>query len=65
MTTEIPEFLIFIVSEKLSDGSQVFNVIFGEMKFPAVTEDDAVQLAETISNAINDHTNNRADVIYE
>lgn len=51
-----------VEEEKLSDGSTVFNVILKDaalscsVKFPAVTEKDAWQLAETFQTAIAAHT---------
>jgi hypothetical protein len=60
-----PDIVIFVLREKLSDNSEVFNVKVGGEKFPAVTEADAEDLAEKISEAINDHTTSTAGVVYE
>jgi hypothetical protein len=59
------EFLFFVIREKLSDGSEVFNVQLGDIRFPAVTQDDALELAEKLSDAINDHTTTTAAVVDE
>jgi hypothetical protein len=60
-----PDIIIFIVSETLSDKSEVFNVLIGDVKLAAVSEDEAGRLAEGIASLINDHTTNTADVVYE
>ncbi len=60
-----PDTLIFVISEKLSDGSLVYNVVLGEHKWHAVDQDEARELANKFSDAINDHTTNTADVIDE
>jgi hypothetical protein len=61
--TDAPEFLLFVIPEKLSDGSVAHNVHFGEMKFAATSEDDAIDLAEGIAELINQHTVNTAGVV--
>jgi hypothetical protein len=60
-----PEFLLFVTSETLTDNSKVYNVVFGEHKFAAVTQQDARDIANAICDAINDHTTQTADVIDE
>lgn len=59
------EFIIFVVKERLPDGSYVYGVLLGELKFHAVDEAHAMALAQTISAAINEHAGNTADVVYE
>jgi hypothetical protein len=58
----MPEYLLFMVKETLTDGSEVYNVIFGDFKFAAVSVTDAVQLADKIMDAINEHTTQTAVV---
>lgn len=60
-----PDFLFFVVREKLSDGSEVFNVQFGDTQFCGVTQEDAQELAQKMADAINEHTGHTADVIDE
>lgn len=60
-----PDFLFFVTREQLTDGSHVYNVICGEMKFAAEDEEHALQLADEMAAAINDHTVHIADVIRE
>ena len=60
-----PDIVIFVLREKLSDGSEVFNVKIGSEKLAAVSEGDASYLADKISDAINEHTTNTAGVVYE
>lgn len=62
--TDTPDILIWIVEEKLTDGSAVFNVDFNGTIIPAVTESDAADLAEAIADAINKHSNTTAGVMY-
>ena len=60
---------VHIVPDKLSDGSMVYNVVIPvcgrSLLFAAVTEHDAHVLAETIVNAIEEHTVNAARVVVE
>lgn len=60
MSDDMPNILIWIVKETLSDGSEVFNVEIPEASLPAITADDAAALAETIAGAINEHSNETA-----
>ena len=62
---DAPDFLLFVVRETLSDKSIAFNVVFGEHKLAAVDEAAAEELAQSIADAINDHTTQTADVVYE
>jgi len=62
---DAPDTLIFVISEKLSDGSLAYNVVLGEHKWQAVDHDEARELANKFSDAINDHTTNTADVVDE
>lgn len=59
-----PDHLFWVLSEELSDGSTVYNVEFGDTKFPCVTENDANDLAEKMADAVNEHTNDTAAVMY-
>jgi hypothetical protein len=63
--TNTPDTVIFVTPKALSDGSKVFDVRLGNEVWPAVTEDDANSLAEKIKDAIEDHTNATAGVVYE
>jgi hypothetical protein len=63
--TKTPDHLFFVRPETLTDGSKVFNVWYGDIKFSAVTEEDAEELANKLMDAINDHTNDVADFIDE
>lgn len=51
---------IRVEQEILSDGSDVYNVRFSDIKLAAVTEHDANLLADKIAAAINEHTNDEA-----
>jgi hypothetical protein len=63
--TKMPEMLLFVTPKKLSDGSEVFDVFVGNERFEAITGDDAIELADKIRAAIEDHTNTTVDIIYE
>lgn len=63
--TAEPTIDIFVVPEKLSDGSVAWNVHLGERVFAATTEDDATDFADKLEAAINDHTTDVAVVIVE
>lgn len=65
MNEDVPGTLIFVVPETLSDRSVVYNVICGEHIWHATDQDNASELAEKIAQAINDHTVDSADVVYE
>lgn len=65
------EFSIRIEPNKLSDGSEVFNVVIagephaGEiarLSIGAVSEKDANEMADRIAEAINDHSIDTASV---
>lgn len=60
----VPDVLIWIEKETLTDGSEVFNVKFGDEVLQSVTEDDANNLAEGMAELINNHTNTSAGVMY-
>lgn len=60
-----PSITVFVVPEKLSDGSVAWNVHLGERVFAATTEDDATDFADKLAAAINEHTTDIADVIVE
>lgn len=65
MADGMPDHLVFVTHETLSDGSEVHNVVFGEFTFHAITESDADELANDIVRSIEAHTNDTADVVYE
>ena len=59
-----PDILIWIVRETLSDGSEVCNVeLPGGEKIAATSYGAATDLAQTIVDAINEHSTNIADVM--
>lgn len=62
---DLPGTLVFVVSETLTDGSNVYNVILGDQKWHAVDQGEAQELAWKISGAINDHTVDVAAVVDE
>jgi hypothetical protein len=51
-----PDIVIFVVPKTLSDGSQVFDVHLGNLVVAAVTQDDALSMADKIRDAIDDHS---------
>ena len=53
---------VWIVAERLSDGSTVYNVEIKD-SLPANTNNDATELACKIVDAINEHTNCRATLM--
>jgi len=48
---------VSICERKLSDGSEVYDVSFAGVVFPAITHEDAVAFADKVSAAIDAHTN--------
>jgi len=44
----------------LSDDSEVFDVWIGGACIPAITQDDAISMAESFQSAINEHSNDEA-----
>jgi hypothetical protein len=62
---DAPEVILFVERRELSDGSFVFNVVLGDMRFAATSQDDAEEFAEKISDAINEDTTQTAGVIVE
>jgi predicted PilT family ATPase len=55
---------IYVESEILTDGSEVFNVRLGGEVFHAIDENAAAALAEAFADAINAHTVEVAEVRY-
>ena len=53
---------IIVTRRLLTDGSPVFDVVFGNQLLPAITEDEAFMMAEKFRDAIGQHTNSRATV---
>ena len=51
------EIMIWVRRETLSDGSHVYNVEFGTLTIPAISEKDAESLAEKLRDNIAYHTN--------
>jgi hypothetical protein len=50
------DFTVTTVVERLTDGSESFNVRFGDMVFHAVTESDATAFAHSLAQLVADHT---------
>lgn len=48
---------ISVIERKLTDGSEVYDVLVGSLYLPAVTRADADALADKMSAAIEAHTN--------
>jgi hypothetical protein len=65
MTKPMPDTVIFINRNKLTDGSETFDVQLGDHVWHAVTEDDAIEMANKIADAINDHSNDSAGIVGE
>jgi hypothetical protein len=55
---------IYVETETLTDGSEVFNVRLGGEVFHAIDVNAAVMLAEAFAGAINAHTVEVAEVRY-
>lgn len=62
---DVPDFIIFIIPETLSDKSVAYNVQLGEHKFNATDKEAAREFAEGLQNLIEDHTTNSVGIIYE
>jgi hypothetical protein len=60
-----PDTIIFVVPKTFSDGSEAFDVILPKVELNAITEEDAVTLAEEITALINKHTNNTVGLTVE
>lgn len=58
-----PDIIIWIERQTLSDDSEVFNVRFGNVVLHAVNEDSAREMADLIADAVNEHSNEFADVL--
>ena len=56
----MPNILIWIIKNTLTDGSSTFDVDFNGTLLECISEDDANDLAQTIADAINQHTNDKA-----
>lgn len=59
------EIKITIRVQRLSDNSDAYNVEFGDVLMHAVTERDAVDLAEGLAALIERHTVDAATVRYQ
>lgn len=59
------EHQITIIERTLSDGSYVYDVVFGNALLPAVTERDAQLLAERFTLAIREHSNEEVRTVYK
>jgi hypothetical protein len=55
---------IQIKQRVLSDGSKVYDAVITHVELNAVTEDDAVALADRIVEAVRIHTLNDAHIRY-
>jgi hypothetical protein len=58
------EHTIYVEREKLTDGSEVFNVRLGDTLLHATDENEACTLAEMIAEGINKKTVDAAEVHY-
>jgi hypothetical protein len=58
------EHKIVICANRLTDDSLVYDVRFRDISIPAVTERDAISLADKIAAAINDHSNDTAKALF-
>jgi hypothetical protein len=56
---------IHIYAKRLTDSSLVYDVHFRDVRFPAITENDAIALADKIAGAINDHSVDTAEAVIE
>ena len=55
---------IKIIAKTLSDGSEVFDVRIGNARIEAVTEEDALSLAERLRQAISIYSNDSAEIAF-
>ncbi len=51
------EIAIHTIEHQLSDGSLAYDVRFGSLILPAVTERDAHHLVDKLARALEEHTN--------
>ena len=58
------EHRVEIIECTLSDGSKVYDVVFGDARMPAVTLRDAESMAYAIAAAINNHSNDGAIAVH-
>jgi hypothetical protein len=65
MSKSPPDIIIFVNEETLSDGSKAYNVAIGNITLHAVTEAEAVELAEKIEEAIDSHCTETCGISYE
>jgi hypothetical protein len=65
MKKSAPDLVIFITCKKLTDGSKVYNVNVGNVELAAVTESDAMDLADKIVDAVNDHSVSTAGSVFD
>jgi hypothetical protein len=56
---------ILIREVMLSDGSLVYNVHVGSAMFPAVSCNDAADMAQKFRDAINDHSTDEGNVVWQ
>lgn len=49
--------IVTVIERKLTDGSEVYEVLVGGLLLRAVTQRDAEALADKLSAAIDAHTN--------
>jgi len=59
------KYVLRIVSDTLTDGSKVWNVMVGQFELLAVDKENAMQLAESIARLIDRHTISEAKVVCE
>jgi len=65
MTTDerAPDILVWVIAETLSDGSRVFNLDMDLGEVYAISERDALDMAEKIADAIAQHSTQTAGVM--
>jgi hypothetical protein len=56
--------LVVVGCDVLGDGSEVYNVRIGGLLLHALTEENALQLADKLRDAIGLHTLERVQVAY-
>ena len=57
--------LFFVVKNRLSDGSHVYDVVLGLHRWHAEDQDHARELAQGMADLINEHSVDLANVVDE
>lgn len=55
---------ITVVERTLTDNSKTYDVVFGDITLPAITFNDAAELAQKTQFAIHDHTNESVEIVW-